>query len=93
MELPIDYTRSTPDVRRRAREQYVLEQKGQCHHCKQPLSGPPLDTVKALRINLSLFPPNFLRWPVHLHHCHKTGMTIGAVHSYCNAVLWQHHGE
>jgi hypothetical protein len=42
---------------------------------------------------LSLFPKNFLKWPVHLHHSHDTGMTIGAVHSYCNAVLWQYHNE
>jgi hypothetical protein len=28
-----------------------------------------------------------------LHHCHQTGLTIGAVHAKCNAVLWQYHGE
>ena len=44
-------------------------------------------------ITNSLFPPNFFKWPVHLHHSHDTGMTIGAVHARCNAVLWQYHGE
>lgn len=32
-------------------------------------------------------------YPVHLHHDHKTGLTIGAVHAKCNAVLWQYYGE
>jgi len=45
------------------------------------------------QINENLFPPKFLNWPVHLHHDHKTGMTVGAVHSHCNAVLWQYHNE
>jgi hypothetical protein len=49
--------------------------------------------VMSKKINVDLFPPNFFKWPVHLHHDHRTGMTIGAVHCRCNAVLWQYHGE
>jgi hypothetical protein len=45
------------------------------------------------KINARLFPPNFFNWPVHLHHCHVTGLTIGAIHCHCNAVLWQYHGQ
>jgi hypothetical protein len=40
-----------------------------------------------------LFPELFLKYPVHLHHSHVTGLTIGAVHAYCNAVLWVYHDE
>jgi hypothetical protein len=44
-------------------------------------------------INQILFPKSFFKYPVHLHHCHKTGLTLGAVHHYCNAYLWQYLGE
>jgi hypothetical protein len=40
-----------------------------------------------------LFPPNFLKYPVHLQHNHDTDMTEGAVHARCNAVMWQYHGR
>jgi hypothetical protein len=53
---------------------------------------PNID-VLTMPINEKIFPPNFFKYPVHLHHDHNTGMTIGAVHAYCNAVLFQYHGE
>jgi len=90
MILPIHYPSTHWAKRKKAREQYVTEQNGLCHHCKQPLTTRPKRTQ---RIDESLFPPNFMKWPIHLHHDHDTGMTIGAVHAYCNAVLWQYHGE
>ena len=31
--------------------------------------------------------------PIHLHHDHDTDLTIGAVHAYCNAILWEYHNE
>lgn len=34
-----------------------------------------------------------LRYPVHLQHNHDTGMTEGAVHARCNAVMWQYLGR
>lgn len=76
--------------RKVVRQQYIQEQGGLCYYCSCPLGIKPKMDKK---INWKLFPPNFLKYPVHLHHCHDTGMTIGAVHAYCNAVLWQYHGE
>jgi hypothetical protein len=34
-----------------------------------------------------------LKSPIHLQHDHDTGLTEGAVHAYCNAVLWQYEGR
>jgi len=79
--------------KRQVREDYVKYQKGLCHHCGHPLDQEPPKFIKKKWINWGNFPKNFLRYPVHLHHNHNTGMTIGAVHSRCNAVLWQYHGE
>ena len=93
MELPINYDGSHWKVRSKARDEYVILQKGLCYHCGGSLSCDPPEDITELKINWDLFPPNFLKHPVHLHHDHKTSMTIGAVHSYCNAVLWQYHGE
>lgn len=91
--LPVDYTKLHYKEKRAVREQYIQEQQGLCCHCKHPLDGKPEPEVFAKPINWRLFPDGFLKNPVHLHHCHKTGFTIGAVHAYCNAVLWQYHGE
>jgi hypothetical protein len=91
--LPVDYTRLTQPERRLIREEYVRRQEGNCSHCGTSLKSQARDKVLALRINARLFPASFFKWPVHLHHSHDTGMTIGAVHSHCNAVLWQYHGE
>lgn len=93
MDLPIHYPSTHWTVRKQAREQYVQEQDGLCHACGNPLTGEPIQEVLDLPINLSLFPKGMFDHPVHLHHCHKTGMTIGAIHAKCNAVLWQYCGE
>lgn len=82
--------------RRLLRENYVIEQKCLCYYCNAHLFGSPNQNVLAMDINWNLFPGGrngFLRYPIHLHHDHNTGMTIGAVHAYCNAVLWQYHKE
>lgn len=79
--------------KRAMRDAYIDAQDGNCYHCKMPLIGPPATSVMAKRITPHLYPPNFFKFPVHLHHSHQTGMTIGAVHNRCNAVLWEHHGE
>lgn len=91
-KLPVNYDKLHWTERREVRDQYVAEQEGKCYYCKCPLNRRPPECVKR-PIDWGLFPANFLRYPVHLHHCHDTGMTIGAVHAYCNAVLWQYHGE
>lgn len=79
--------------RRAVRNEYVRIQEGKCHHCGTSLDHSPPDHITKKRINWKLFPPNFTKYPTHLHHSHDTGLTIGAVHALCNAVLWQYHGE
>lgn len=90
MKLPANYNNLNQNERRNVRNLYVFLQKGFCYYCKKSLNEKP---EMNLKIKWNLFPENFLKYPVHLHHCHVSGMTIGAVHSYCNAVLWQYHGQ
>lgn len=94
-ELPTDYNSLDWRKGERAavRDQYVQEQDGKCYWCGEPLGGEPSEEVNSKKINWKLFPGGFLDNPVHLQHCHKTGMTEGAVHALCNAVMWQYHGR
>lgn len=87
---PINYKEATWQERRKIREEYIIEQCNRCYFCGKPLNEEPAHDKE---INWNLFPKNFLQCPIHLHHSHKTGLTIGAVHAYCNAVLWQYHHE
>jgi len=93
--LPVAY--STLDWKKGekkfVREQYVKDQEGKCYYCSAPLNGDPPSEITDKDIDWGLFPPNFLQHPIHLQHCHKTDMTEGAVHAYCNAVLWQYDGK
>jgi len=91
-KLSVDYTKLTPSERKKVRNQYVALQEGICPVCKNPLASQPAEFVLKHKINWEMFPDNFLKHPVHLHHDHNTGMTIGAVHAYCNAYSWQYHG-
>ena len=95
MKLPIKYHQTHWSDRRKAREQYIVEQDGKCYHCNCSLSSDPPQEILDHDIDWSLFPGgmDFLKYPIHLHHDHYTGLTIGAVHSYCNAVLFEYHGE
>lgn len=93
MDLPVNYTLLTQYQRRQVREEYVRLQGGLCHYCGMPLDGKPSKAVLKKRLNMRLFPVGFLHHPIHLHHDHDTGMTIGAVHARCNGVLFQYHGE
>ena len=93
MKLPVNYDELHHKERRIVREEYVEQQDGRCCHCGEPLNGNPADAVANKQVDRTLFPPGFFRWPVHLHHDHNTGMTIGAVHNQCNAVLWQYYDE
>jgi hypothetical protein len=90
--IPANYTKLTPEQRRLVREEYVRLQKGCCAYCGGNLSKEPPEKIKSKDVNWLLFPPNFLKYPVHLHHRHDTGMTIGAVHALCNAVSWCYDG-
>jgi hypothetical protein len=91
--LPVDYTKLNWIDRKRVREQYVEEQKGKCFYCGCDLKDNPPTYITDKKIFWEFFPPDFLKNPIHLQHCHNTGMTEGAVHAYCNAVMWQYEGR
>ncbi len=93
MKLPINYWKLDSQGRRVVREEYIRLQEGKCAYCHEALNSPPPKWITDIEINWSLFPGDFLKHPVHLQHDHTTGMTEGAVHAYCNAVLWQQEGR
>jgi hypothetical protein len=76
--------------RRLLREKYVEDQKGLCWYCKASLLEKSPYEIKKKKVNWWRFPKNFLLHPIHLHHDHDTGLTIGAVHAYCNAVSFDY---
>ena len=90
---PKYYTKLTYPGRRELREQYIKDQNGKCIYCGGELTIQPPNRITDKKINWSLFPENFLRYPVHLQHNHVSGLTEGAVHAYCNAVMWQYEGK
>lgn len=92
MNLPINYKEISQTQRRLVREEYIRLQNGLCYYCNNPLDGPPTEAIKSKKINEKIFPKSMFKWPVHLHHDHNTGMTLGAVHCYCNAVMWEYEG-
>lgn len=79
--------------RKALREEYIKDQNGDCYYCRGVLSEEPPKSVISKKINWRLFPKEFLKYPVHLQHDHETGLTEGAVHAYCNAVMWQYEGR
>jgi len=93
IDLPQKYSQIPRKERWKVRNAYVEQQDGKCYHCGCDLSKEPPEKIKAFKINWNLFPDGFLNSPIHLHHDHNTDMTLGAVHAYCNAVLWQYYGE
>ncbi|CAH9015945.1 conserved hypothetical protein [Vibrio phage 242E40-1] len=93
IRLPINYSNSSFNQRRVARERYAELQWFRCHYCGKPLAGSPSRKVLNSKINYNIFPKDMFKSKIHLHHCRKTGMTIGAVHSRCNAYLWQYKGK
>lgn len=93
MELPKKYNEIPPLDKKVVREEYEKRQGYKCWFCGEPLNGPPHKRVLKNKIHKSLYPKEFFNNPVHLHHSHETGFTIGAVHAYCNAVLWEYYEE
>lgn len=91
--LPIDYNTLEQFQRREVRLQYIELQNNKCFYCDENLDQSCAQEVFSKNINWKLFPPNFLKAPIHLQHDHRTGMTEGAVHAYCNAVMWQYDGR
>lgn len=93
MNLPINYNTATIYQRKQARLEYIKLQNNICPFCKMPLNQLPSKDVLILSLDASLFPINFLKYPIHLHHDHNTGLTLGAIHAYCNGVLYQYYGQ
>ena len=93
ISLPANYDRLSPAERKKAREEYIRIQDGKCWFCEEPLTEDPASHVLAKPVHRRLFPEQFFKYPVHLHHSHDTGKTIGAIHAYCNAVLWEYYGQ
>ena len=92
-ELPVDYTKLSSKQRKEVRLQYIETQKNKCFFCGCSLLEKPPKRITDKKIKWKLFPKNFLNYPIHLQHNHSTGMTEGAVHAYCNAVMWQYFGR
>lgn len=92
-KLPVNYTELHWTERKQVRLQYIEEQNNICMYCGTSLSEPAPKHITDKYINWSKFPKNFLDYPIHLQHSHETGMTEGAVHNYCNAVMWQYEGK
>lgn len=93
ISLPANYDRLSPAERKKVREEYTRIQDGKCWLCENLLTEDPASHVLAKPVHRRLFPESFFKYPVHLHHDHDTGKTIGAVHAYCNAVLWEYYGQ
>lgn len=93
MKLPVMYDELTWQEKIRVRIAYIQQQDGKCTYCGEPLHSPASKKVLGTWVNGKLFPPGFWNSPIHLHHSHDTGLTIGVVHNRCNAVLWQYHKE
>jgi hypothetical protein len=88
--LPVNYDKLHYTDRKVVREQYIKEQNGLCFWCALPLTDAPIvDRI----LDLNLFPKGFLNSPIHLQHDHNTGLTEGAVHAYCNGIMWQYYGR
>ena len=92
-DLPVVYSQIPVNQRWEIRKLYQEKQQGKCLYCDKSLNHSPAQHVTRMQIDWSLFPKGFLNHPIHLHHDHTSGLTIGAVHAYCNAVLWQYENE
>lgn len=93
IQIPIMYNIASVRERRSARIEHRRQQNHKCWYCDANLDDLPPDRILDMDLGLHLFPRGFFRNREHLHHDHKTGMSVGAVHSVCNAILWQYHGE
>lgn len=91
--LPANYNTLAWWEKKEVREQYAKDQGGICYYCKESLDSEAPKKITNRQINWGLFPSNFLKYPIHLQHDHDTGLTEGAVHNYCNAVMWQYEGK
>ena len=88
--LELNYEEMTSQERKEVRNLYVQAQGGECYFCGDRLDREPRQELQELPIDWSLFPSGFLDYPVHLQHNHSTKLCEGAVHSLCNAIMWNY---
>lgn len=93
IKLPVIYEELNFKQKRNVRELYIKNQKWKCFYCGWSLDVAPPKRITDKIINRDLFPDNFLKYPVHLQHDHNSWLTEWAVHSYCNAVMWQYENK
>jgi len=93
LKLPINYVKASRARRAQARLQYIVEQEGLCYYCESDIEEKPPQWVRNKPLTRGNYPKHFFTHPIHLHHSHETDFTIGATHAYCNAVLFEYHGE
>ena len=93
VELPVKYSKLDGVDRYNIRLEYIREQKNMCYYCGYTLSLGPPESIRMKKVDPGLYPKGFFDNPIHLHHNHDTDMTLGVVHAYCNAVLWEYHNE
>lgn len=93
VKLPVQYDDLSVKGKRVIRERYIRDQNGECIYCGGKLHNPPPMDILNIPVNKKLFPNGFFDYPVHLQHSHMTGLTEGAVHAYCNALMWEYDGR
>ena len=71
MTLPVKYDSLKPIERRKVRMEYVKRQDNKCFFCGGNLDEQPSFEITDKKIDLDLFPPNFLKYPIHLQHDHN----------------------
>jgi len=91
--LPTRYTELAIYERRIVREKYIELQGGNCYYCGESLNEKAPKRITDKKIRWDKFPKNFLQYPIHLQHNHDTDLTEGAVHNYCNAMMWQYENK
>jgi hypothetical protein len=91
IKLPVFYSTLNRIKKREVRAEYVRLQWGMCPVCRGSLDEP--SQLLEVEVDLSLFPKGFFDYPLHLHHDHKTGLTMSVLHAHCNAIEWQYRGR
>jgi len=91
--LPAMYDDLSRYQRAVVRQEYIKRQDGMCFWCACRLDADPPARIANTLIHWDRFPKGFQKHPIHLQHDHDTGLTEGAVHFRCNAVMWQEHGR
>ncbi len=93
MNLPVNYRKLKQHQKRAVREEYIRLQGGKCCFCGVSLTARSPYEEGETPVHVERYPVGFFDHPVHLHHDHVTGMTIGAIHAYCNAVSFDYFEE